>query len=216
MKRFNFLKNIYKFSFVITGIILSSCNSTSNIEIKPNTGGTFSYCSANRLQHFHPTLISDESTKLVANQIFEGLVKLNHETLETEPSIAGEVSFDQKKFIYTFKIKEGVYFHDNPCFKNGKGRKLNADDIIYTFKNLCTKQLVNSAYHTVLKGVVKGVEDYFLGQSDNIQGIRKIDNSTIEIELHRPNGLFLRKLTGINFSIVAKEALKKELVIRKC
>lgn len=209
MKRFNFLKNIYKFSFVITGIILSSCNSTSNIEIKPNTGGTFSYCSVNRLQHFHPTLISDESTKLVANQIFEGLVKLNHETLETEPSIAGEVSFDQKKFIYTFKIKEGVYFHDNPCFKNGKGRKLNADDIIYTFKNLCTKQLVNSAYHTVLKGVVKGVEDYFLGQSDNIQGIRKIDNSTIEIELHRPNGLFLRKLTGINFSIVAKEALKK-------
>lgn len=209
MKRFNLPRNIYKFSFVILGIILNSCSTPSNFETTPNTGGAFSFCSPNRLQHFHPTLISDESTYLVANQIFEGLVKLNHETLETEPSIAEKISFDQKKFIYTFKIKESIYFHDSPCFKNGKGRKLNANDIIYTFKNLCTKQLVNSAYHTVLKGVVKGVEDYFMGQSDNISGIRKIDNSTIEIELHRPNGLFLRKLTGINFSIVAKEALQK-------
>ncbi len=191
------------------GIILNSCSTPSNFETTPNTGGAFSFCSPNRLQHFHPTLISDESTYLVANQIFEGLVKLNHETLKTEPSIAEKISFDQKKFIYTFKIKESIYFHDSPCFINGKGRELNADDIIYTFKNLCTKQLVNSAYHTVLKGVVKGVEDYFMGQSDNISGIRKIDNSTIEIELHRPNGLFLRKLTGINFSIVAKEALQK-------
>ena len=209
MKRFNLPKNIYKFSFVMLGIILNSCSTPSNFETTPNTGGAFSFCSPNRLQHFHPTLISDESTYLVANQIFEGLVKLNHETLKTEPSIAEKISFDQKKFIYTFKIKESIYFHDSPCFINGKGRKLNADDIIYTFKNLCTKQLVNSAYHTVLKGVVKGVEDYFMGQSDNISGIRKIDNSTIEIELHRPNGLFLRKLTGINFSIVAKEALQK-------
>ncbi len=205
MKRVENYKHII--NILIISILISSCAVNSDEKIK--TGGTFSFCSPNRTHHIHPSTISDQSSSIVAHQVFEGLVKLNPENLEIIPSLAEEFFFDPKSFTYTFKLKNNIFFHDNSCFEDGKGREVTSKDVIYTFKNLCTKQIINSGYHSVLKGVVKGVEDYFNGETDEISGIRALDNRTIEIELHRPNGLFLKRLAGINFSIVAKEAVEK-------
>ena len=193
------------FPFLFIFFILScSENSRSN-----KTGGSFSFCSQNRIHNLHPSLIGDASTSLVANQIFEGLVKLNSENLEVEPCLVESFEFNPNTFVYTFTLKDDVFFHDNKCFEKGIGRKVCVDDVIYTFKNICTKQMVNGGYYNTLKGVVKGVEDYFNGSSSEISGIRAIGKNKIEIELHRPNGLFLKRLAGINFSIVAKEAVEK-------
>lgn len=187
-------------------LTLISCNESTDYK---QVGGNFNFCSKSRIHFLHPSLISDESTSLVAHQVFEGLVKLNSKNLEVEPCLAKEFNFNPKTFVYTFILKDNIYFHDNKCFKNGKGRKLTVDDVIYTFKNICTKQLVNRGYHNTLKGVVKGVENYFNGSSDKISGIRKTGSNSFEIELHRPNGLFLKRLANINFSVIAKEALMK-------
>ncbi len=181
-----------------------SCSENSN----KKTGGNFKFCAKSRINHLHPSLVSDESTSLVAHQIFEGLVKLNPKNLEIEPSIAKKIEFNPKTFVYTFTLKDNVYFHNNKCFKNGIGRKVSVDDVIYTFKNICTKQIINTGYHNALKGVVKGVEDYFNGYANEISGIRTINEKSIEIELNRPNGLFLKRLAGINFSIISKEAVE--------
>jgi len=37
---------------------------------------------------------------------------------------------------YEFEIHQGVYFHDDICFKDGKGRELNAYDIEFALKRL--------------------------------------------------------------------------------
>ncbi len=194
---------------VIPFLIIISLTSCSKNSPSKRRGGNFHFCSKNRIHHLHPSLISDESTSLVAHQIFEGLVKLNPKTLEVEPCLAKSFEFNPKTFVYTFKLKDNIYFHDNKCFKNGIGREVTVNDVVYTFKNICTKQLINVGYHNTFKGVVKGVEDYFNGSSNEISGIRALNSNTIEIELHRPNGLFLKRLAGINFSIIAKEAVKK-------
>lgn len=192
--------------FLIISVTSVSCSENSK---NKRIGGNFNFCSKNRIHHLHPSLISDESTSLVAHQIFEGLVKLNSKNLEVEPCLAQSFEFNPKTFVYTFKLKDNIYFHNNKCFKNGIGRKVTVNDVIYTFKNICTKQIINGGYHNTFKGVVKGVEDYFNGSSNEISGIRAINSNTIEIELHRPNGLFLKRLAGINFSIIAKEAVQK-------
>ena len=192
--------------FLIISVTSVSCSENSK---NKRIGGNFNFCSKNRIHHLHPSLISDESTSLVAHQIFEGLVKLNSKNLEVEPCLAQSFEFNPKTFVYTFKLKDNIYFHNNKCFKNGIGRKVTVNDVIYTFKNICTKQIINGGYHNTFKGVVKGVEDYFNGSSNKISGIRAINSNTIEIELHRPNGLFLKRLAGINFSIIAKEAVQK-------
>ena len=206
LKRGGFIGWIYAVSFVTT-LIITGC--TGDHSVKKHYGGNFKYCAKNRLHSLHPSLISDKSSEIISNQIFEGLVKLNSENLEVENCIAKEITFNPKTFTYYISLKENVFFHDNACFEEGKGRKLTADDVIYTFKNICTKQLINSAYHNTLKDVVKGVNDYYTGNSDDISGIKKVDNFNLTISLYRPNALFLRRLAGSNFGIIAKEALEK-------
>lgn len=197
---------IYVLLLTITVIIASCSGETS---VKKYYGGAFKFCSKNRLHSLHPSLVTDKSSEIIANQIFEGLVKLNPENLEVENCLAKEITFDPNTFTYSISLKENVYFHDNPCFENGKGRNLTANDVIYTFKHLCTKQLNNAAYHNTLKDVVKGVNDYYAGTSDDIAGVEKVDKYKIQISLYRPNGLFLKRLAGLNFAIIAKEAFEK-------
>lgn len=205
----SFLYNsVLKLSFFLASVVIIGCGVTGTTEEKA-AGGTFKYCAKNRIDKIHPTLITDGSAEIVAKQVFEGLVKLNPQTLEVEPNLAESITFDPKNFIYTFNLKQNIFFHQDDCFGPDKTKQLTADDVIFSFKNICTKQIINKGYHQTLKGVVKGVENYFNGNSDNIEGIRKTDDFTIEIELHRPNGLFLKKLTGIEFSIVAKEAIQE-------
>src|SRR5262249_20971832 len=37
---------------------------------------------------------------------------------------------------WTFRIKEGLHFQDDPCFPDGKGREILAADFLYTFRRL--------------------------------------------------------------------------------
>lgn len=37
---------------------------------------------------------------------------------------------------YTFRIKRGLRFQDDPCFANGKGREILASDFIYAFRRM--------------------------------------------------------------------------------
>ena len=154
-------------------------------------------------------MISNPSAKRIASQVFEGLVKLDAENLDVKPCIAEKISFNPDNFTYTFTIKKGILFHDDPCFKDGIGREVTCDDIIYTFKQLCTKQLINSSYYNTLKGVVAGTDSYFKGEESDIIGIKKINSHHLEIRLNKPNSAFLKKIAGVNFGIIAKEAVMK-------
>ena len=37
---------------------------------------------------------------------------------------------------YIFKIRKGIYFQDDTCFINGKGRELTAHDFVYSIKRV--------------------------------------------------------------------------------
>src|SRR5215470_3903088 len=37
---------------------------------------------------------------------------------------------------WTFRIKKGLHFQDDPCFPDGKGREILAADFLYTFRRL--------------------------------------------------------------------------------
>ncbi len=193
--------------FLISSIFLACSLDKNLIEIKKKYGGTFKYCENSRVEIIHPPLISSPSAKRIASQVFEGLVKLDHENLKVKPCIADKISFNQDNFTYTFKIKKGVFFHDDPCFKNGIGREVNIDDVIFTFEQLCTNQTINTSYYNVLKDVVNGADSYFKNENPNINGIKKINNYELEIKLNKPNSSFLKKIANVNFGIIAKEAV---------
>ena len=66
--------------------------------------------------------VSFENISIV-NQLFNGLVQMN-DSLQIQASIAKSWSISADEIAYTFNLRNDVYFHDNTCFPNGKGRKV--------------------------------------------------------------------------------------------
>src|SRR5690606_26550827 len=116
--------------------------------------------------------------------------------------------------VYTFVIRKGVFFHDDPCFPNGKGRELTAHDIKYCFSKLCTPDINNQGF-SMFKDILKGANEYFQASEGGavpqkeLEGIKVIDNYTIEFTLTGPNSIFVYNLARPFTFIFPKEAYDK-------
>jgi len=158
------------------------------------------------VQTLDPLKILYSSDWKVASNIFEALVTLNNKN-EIIPELAESYSINENKLLYTFKLKKNVYFHDSPCFKNGQGRKLNAEDIKYTFERLAKKNNAFPNWQNI-SGKIVGIEKFHQGNSETISGISVIDSFTVSFLLTKPFSPFLKILTTPNFYIVPKEAVE--------
>src|SRR3990172_8954243 len=89
-------------------------------------GGVFRINETSYFKNLFPHNIIDVYAHRIANQVYEGLFKYSQEDLSLKPCLIETYSVDSTGRIFIFKIKRGVYFHDDPCFPNGVGRELKA------------------------------------------------------------------------------------------
>ena len=84
---------------------------------------------------FDPVQLSDLYSRDVAREIFDAPLRYAYlakpGTLEANTCALPEVSADFKTF--TFHVKPGIYFDDDPAFK-GQRRELVAEDYVYSIK----------------------------------------------------------------------------------
>ena len=60
---------------------------------------------------------------------------------ELEPLLLEEMPTTDDGLTWRFKLKEGVRFHDDPCFPGGKGREIvTAHDVVYSWKRFADKK----------------------------------------------------------------------------
>lgn len=162
-----------------------------------------------------PHSLTDLFSVHIASQIYEGLVKLNPKDLSIEPSLAESWTISDDGLKYTFKLKKGVYFHDDPCFPNGKGRELKAQDVKYAFELLATQHPDNLMFASTIKNFLKGAEEYYNASASNkksdikFEGVKIIDDYTVELNLSAPSSSFLYILANASLSIFPKEAYEK-------
>ena len=132
----------------------------------------------------------------VINQLFNGLVQMN-DSLQVVPSIARAWNISKDGLTYTFFLNSTVFFQDNTCFVEGKGRKVSANDFVYSFNRLLDPA-VSSAI-SLLSTV----------DINNHKGFEAKDDSTFVVHLKKPFTPFLRILTMKYFSALPKEAITK-------
>lgn len=87
------------------------------------------------LTSLDPAFSKDQATMWCDNQLYNGLVQVN-ERLEVEPCIARSWRISENGLQYEFILRNDVYFHDHEQFPNGKGRKVVAQDFVYSFNRL--------------------------------------------------------------------------------
>jgi oligopeptide transport system substrate-binding protein len=149
---------------------------------------------------------------------YEGLLQFHpfKRPYVLEPLLATELpTVSKNNLVYTFKIRQGVKFHDSKVFPEGKGRELKAKDFEYSLKRLADPRLQSTGWW-LLENRVKGLDEWRKKYTDNketvnyeeeVAGLKALDDYTLQIELKAPYPQLLYALAMPYGGVVAKEAV---------
>lgn len=156
-----------------------------------HSGGIFRYNATEYLRSMFPLNVSEVVGHRITNQIYEGLVKLNQKTLAVEPALAHTIDISEDATVYTFNLRKGVRFHDDPCFPNGKGREVTARDFEYCFRQLLTPDGANKGFTFVKDRIKGGAAFYDANGTKNpdapeLPGVEVVDDYTFRLTLNEP------------------------------
>ncbi len=177
-------------------------------------GGVFKQNEEEYLRTLYPLNVGEVVGHRITNQIYEGLVTLNQKDLTLKPCLAESWEVNDAATLYTFKIRKGVKFHDDPCFADGKGREVTAKDFKYCFDKLCSYAADNKGYDFVKERIV-GAKDHYTATekgeqpAGGVTGIRVLDDYTFQIELMQPFSSFLHIMAMPFGFVFPKEAVDK-------
>lgn len=210
------------FLYLLIGVLLTSCSGEQKraFQLRPANGGkyyggTFRTNEEEYFKTLYPLNITEVTAHRICDQIFEGLVNFDDSTLAVVPALAERWDISKDGITYTFHLRKGVYFHDDPCFPNGKGRELKAQDVKYCFDRLCYHDPANNQGFWIFNGVVKGANEYDsltankIKPDSGVSGVKVIDDYTVQIELVKPYAVFLARLGLIFGKIYPHEAIEK-------
>jgi peptide/nickel transport system substrate-binding protein len=208
---------------LILPLILLSCGKTpkgdsGNDPLKQakggkTYGGVFRVSETEYIKTLFPPSITDAFSYRVASQVYEGLFKFDPATLEVVPGLVAEYAVDKSRTQYTFKLKPGVYFHDDACFEGGKGREVTAEDVKYCFTQLCTQSATNQNFS--LLSTLKGAEAYYAATGAGKQpgadlaSVKVVDKYTVQLQLEKPSSILFYNLARPGTFIYPREAYEK-------
>lgn len=175
---------------LLCGWLFTGCYSPKNHET-----GVFHYNEFNGIASLDPAFAKSQAVMWPVHQLYNTLVEID-EKLRIVPSLAKnwEISDDRTRFI--FHLRTDVYFHDDPVFPGGKGRRLGAADVEYSFKRILDKTTASPGAWI------------FNGKVDSLQPFRALDDSTFQLQLIRPYHPILGIISMQYCSIVPREAVE--------
>ncbi|MEX1108060.1 MAG: ABC transporter substrate-binding protein [Dongiaceae bacterium] len=144
-----------------------------------------------------PAIGYDWQNWSMIKSLFSGLMDYAPGTTELVPDLAESYQISEDGLTYTFKLRDGVKFHN--------GRALTSGDIKYSIE-----RTVNPETQSPGQGFfasIAGFDAMAAGEATELSGIATPDDDTVVFTLSAPNATFLHVL-AINFSFaVPKEAV---------
>ncbi len=173
--------------------LLYSChNSSTNI----SNNQTFRYNQTGGLESLDPAFAKTLAIMWQIHMLYNTLVEIDT-NLEIKPSLAYRYEIDEAGKVYRFFLRDNVFFHDNPAFPNGKGRKMTAADVVYSFERLVNPKLAAPGAWVFNDRIAK--EKPFVALNDSV----------VEIRLREAFAPFLEVLSMQYCSIVPQEVVEK-------
>jgi peptide/nickel transport system substrate-binding protein len=195
----NHLTKIFRFWLGVAGylylvsciLVLSSCSGKHETD-----KNIFHYNEQTGIASLDPAFAKNQSIMWAVHQLYNTLVEVDQD-LNTAPSLAKSWTISDDRRTYIFHLRNDVFFHDDDAFENGKGRRLVAKDVEYSFKRIVDKRTASPGAWI------------FNNKLDSVNGFKAIDDSTFQIKLVRPYMPILGILSMQYCSIVPKEAIEK-------
>jgi peptide/nickel transport system substrate-binding protein len=156
----------------------SSSSGGSSTAAKP--GGTIKAGIVTPTAAINPVTVADQGGLDMLGQTGEYLA-LSNQSLQLVPVLAESWSANSDSTVWTFKIRQGVKFHN--------GQALTADDVVYTYK-----------LQTDPKGSSNALSAF--GGALVPSGVQKVDSFTVAFHLEAPNGNFPYLCSSDNYNMI--------------
>ena len=156
----------------------------------------FRYNQPEGLTTLDPAFAKSQPVMWITHQLYNTLVEIQAD-LRIHPSLAKTWEISPDGLTYRFFLRDSVFFHDSPVFPDGRGRKLIADDVVYSLGRILDPAVASPGAWI------------FRGRVDSITPFRSVDSLTVEIKLQKPFPPILGILSMQYCSIVSKEAVQR-------
>jgi peptide/nickel transport system substrate-binding protein len=173
-------------SVPLLGSILAACSSSSSSSAKSGpaaaaTGAPGAVIKAGittPTAAINPVTVADQGGLDMLAQTGEYLC-LSEQNLQLAPVLATSWSPNSTADVWTFKIRQGVKFHN--------GAALTADDVVYSLK---LQAAPGASAASNFRGVLKP------------SGVVKVDDYTVAFHLEAPNGNFPYLVSSDNYNVI--------------
>lgn len=182
------IKNIGFLTAFLLGMV--SCN-TRNTEKKQ----VFRYNEPTGIASLDPAFAKNQSILWAVNQLYNSLVETDA-NLQVIPALAKSWEISNDLLTYKFHLRTDVFFHDNAAFPSGKGRKMLAADVVFSFQRIMDPATASPGAWI------------FNNRIDSTDGFKALDDSTFQLKLIRPFSPILGVLSNKYCSIVPREVVQ--------
>jgi oligopeptide transport system substrate-binding protein len=223
-------KSIIALAFLLALLNISAC---SNNPYPPGSSKIIGYTALTEdPRTLDPAQSSDTTSAEIVCQIYDSLYQNSYldRPYKVVPALAADyprkrIFFENviekgrpkktARMEYVFSLRDDIYFQDDPCFPEGKGRRVTANDVSYAIKRLADPAVRSTGYWLVA-GKIKGIDAFFneaakTGAADytkDIEGLQVVDDRTLRIILTEPFPAFLYVMSMPYTAPIAREAIE--------
>lgn len=179
---------MFRFIFIlILSCVFIGCTS----EVKDNQL-TIAYSAD--IRGFDPAHATDLRTGKIISLLYDNLVRFDND-MNLVPSLAQNWSVSKDGLTYTFNIRQDVRFHNNTM--------LTIPDIVESFERLLDPKTASP--QSWLLDRVAGAREFMDEKSGAVNGLRKINDSTMVIELSEPFSPFIQYLAMPSTAVICMD-----------
>lgn len=186
------VRNIVTCLLPILSLLLGCTGSDSRDEHE----NVFRYNQISGITSLDPAFARNQANNWVINQLFNGLLQFD-DHLNIQPAIAKSYTISDDGLIYTFTLRDDVFFHNNDCFGEMQSRRVVAADFVYSFNRIIDEETASPGAWIFNDKVTEA--DPFVA----------IDDTTFVVNLIQPFRPMISIFTMQYCSVVAHEAIEK-------
>jgi peptide/nickel transport system substrate-binding protein len=178
-----------------------ACSNGENSDVRivggDKYGGVFSWNETEAVRSIFPLNMTQAASYRVIAPVYEGLVRFSATDLSIEAGLAESWKMFENGRVFEFALREGVRFHDDPCFPEGKGRELTVDDVVWCLTQVCVADERNQMFWLFQDQVLGANECYQRTRAGKKNGVSvegitgRNEDRVVRIELISPNPGFL-------------------------
>lgn len=172
-------------------VFLTACYNSAKDE-----KGIFYFNVDTGIASLDPAFAKNQSIMWAVHQLYNTLVEVDS-SLHIVSSLATRWTLSKDRKTYTFYLRPDVFFHDDAAFPNGRGRRMTAKDVVYSFNRLLDPALASPGSWI------------FNGKIDPATAFKALDDTTFQLNLGHPYPPILGILSMQYCSIVPEEAVQK-------